>query len=267
MLTCDSQIHLFPEGHEERAAKFGQRVIPLATILADMDAAGIDRAVLVPPFPAAMQISLDAVAAHPDRFRTTAHLALDKPEAREQVTAWPDGAVVAVRVAFPPWHKVSWLDDGTADWFWPVAAAQGLPVMVWAPGQLAKLGPVAAANPALNLIVDHLGLFVDDKDDALDPILDQLVALAVHDNVSVKASALPCATDEPYPYRGLAPRIERVVEAFGAGRVFWGTDATRLPCTYAQAVAMFTEELPFLKGDDLDLVMGGALLRRLGWDR
>ena len=124
MLTCDSQIHLFPEGHEERAAKFGQRVIPLATILADMDAAGIDRAVLVPPFPAAMQISLDAVAAHPDRFRTTAHLALDKPEARERVTAWPNDAVVAVRVAFPPWHKVSWLDDGTADWFWPVAAAR-----------------------------------------------------------------------------------------------------------------------------------------------
>jgi L-fuconolactonase len=266
MRTCDSQIHLFPSGHEERAAKFGQRVIPLETILADMDAAGIDRAILVPPFPAAMQISLDAVARYPDRFRTTAHLALNKPEAREEVTAWPDKAVTAVRVAFPPWHQVSWLDDGTADWFWPVAQRQELPVMVWAPGQLAKLGPIAAAHPQLRLIVDHLGFFVDDKDDALDPILDELVKLAVHPNIAVKASALPCATDEAYPYPGLRPRVERVVTAFGADRVFWGTDATRLPCSYREAVTMFTEELPFLTGSDLDLVMGGALLRWLRWD-
>jgi L-fuconolactonase len=265
MLSCDSQIHLFPVGYEERAAKFGQRVISLEQIIADMDASGIDRAIVVPPNPAATDISLDAVATYPDRFRTTAHLALDKPEAREEVLAWPTDAIKAVRVAFPPWHKVSWLDNGIADWFWPVAAEQNLPVMVWAPSQLDRLAPIASAHPDFKLIIDHLGFFVDDRDDALDPILDELVKLAAMPNIAVKASALPCATEDQYPYSGLVPRLERVFDAFGPERMFWGTDATRLPCTYSQAVTQFTEELPFLKGNDLELVMGGALLTWLDW--
>jgi hypothetical protein len=34
---------------------------------------------------------------------------------------------------------------------------------------------------------------------------------------------------------------------------------TGIPCSYAQAIAPFTEELPWLKGEDLDWVMGRAL--------
>jgi hypothetical protein len=30
-------------------------------------------------------------------------------------------------------------------------------------------------------------------------------------------------------------------------------------------VTLFTEELPWLKGRDLDLVMGAALCNRIGW--
>ena len=46
--------------------------------------------------------------------------------------------------------------------------------------------------------------------------------------------------------------------------MFWGTDITRMHCTWRQCVTLFTEELPWLKGRDLDLVMGGvAQLGRL----
>ena len=47
--------------------------------------------------------------------------------------------------------------------------------------------------------------------------------------------------------------------------MFWGTDWTRLPCPYRQAVTMFTEELPWLKGADLEGVMGRGLSAWLGW--
>jgi L-fuconolactonase len=57
-----------------------------------------------------------------------------------------------------------------------------------------------------------------------------------------------------------------VVEEFGPRRVFWGTDLTRLPCPYKQAVTMFTEELGFLTGDDLDWVMGRGIADWLRWD-
>ena len=52
-----------------------------------------------------------------------------------------------------------------------------------------------------------------------------------------------------------------------AERSFWGTDITRMPCSYRQCVTMFTEELPWLKGRDLERVMGGAVVDWLGWKR
>jgi len=48
---------------------------------------------------------------------------------------------------------------------------------------------------------------------------------------------------------------------------WWGTDITRMPCSYRQCVTMFTEELPWLQGRDKDLVMGQAIIDWLGWKR
>jgi hypothetical protein len=60
------------------------------------------------------------------------------------------------------------------------------------------------------------------------------------------------------------PHIRRVVDTFGPSRVFWGTDLTRLPCTYRQAVTLFTEELG-LSAAEKALVMGEGVCDWLGW--
>ena len=60
--------------------------------------------------------------------------------------------------------------------------------------------------------------------------------------------------------------IERLFDAFGPDRSFWGTDLSRMPCSYRECVTMFTEELSWLRGDDLDLVMGRALCNWVGWN-
>jgi hypothetical protein len=39
-----------------------------------------------------------------------------------------------------------------------------------------------------------------------------------------------------------------------------------MPCSYRQCVTFFTEELPWLAGRDLELVMGRGLCRWIGWD-
>ncbi len=266
MPTADSQIHLFPEGSQERVAKFGQRVVPLPEVIAQMDAAGIDRAILVPTQPALIDLSLAAVDEHPDRFRVVVSVPADRPqEAGDILATLPTEAIIGVRVTFPPWQKPSALTSGAADWFWPAVIERDLPVMAWAPFKLPDLAPVAAKYPGLRLIVDHFGLYVDDKDDQLDPVLDALVALAGYPNVSVKASALPCATTEDYPYPRLLRRVARVVDAFGASRVFWGSDMTRLPCPYRDAVTMMTEHADFLSPGQLSQVMGDALLAELRW--
>ena len=71
----------------------------------------------------------------------------------------------------------------------------------------------------------------------------------------------------PDPFRNMHDPIKRVIDAFGVERSLWGTDFSRLPdtCTYRQAVTMFTQELDFLRGDDLEMVMGKSIARFFGW--
>jgi hypothetical protein len=38
-----------------------------------------------------------------------------------------------------------------------------------------------------------------------------------------------------------------------------------MPCSWRQCVTLFTEELPWLTGRDLELVMGRALCDWIGW--
>jgi predicted TIM-barrel fold metal-dependent hydrolase len=83
--------------------------------------------------------------------------------------------------------------------------------------------------------------------------------------VAAKASALPCYTNDAYPFRLLHPYIRQAYDAFGPQRVFWGTDLSRSPISYRQQVTMFTEEIPWLSVDDKEWIMGRGICEWLGW--
>ena len=74
-----------------------------------------------------------------------------------------------------------------------------------------------------------------------------MLALAKYSNVAVKFSGAPSYSSHPYPYRNIHTYIRQVFDAFGPAPCFWGTDITRMPCSYRQCVTMFTEELPWLR--------------------
>src|SRR5690606_1229314 len=92
-----------------------------------------------------------------------------------------------------------------------------------------------------------------------------LFRLANYPNVAVKATALPSYSSESYPFPKLREPIRQVVAEFGAERVFWGSDMTRVDLPYRQIVTHFTEELPFLSEAERKLIMGEALCKWLGW--
>jgi L-fuconolactonase len=261
----DSQVHIFGPGMEEQAAKVGQVPLQAHQVLAGMDEAGVDRAVVVAGGSHGNQVALDAAAGQPARFAVMGGISLNKPESHELITTWrQQPGMLGVRLSFPPWRE-SWLKNGTADWIWPAAGELGIPVMVWPPEQVGELARVAGAWPEATIIVDHLGLYVDVRDEQVGEKLPPLLDLARFPNVSVKVSALPCHSTHEYPYRNLHPYLRQVLDAFGPRRCYWGTDLTRLPCTYRQAVTMFTEELDFLSGDDLEWVMGRGISSVLAW--
>jgi hypothetical protein len=47
--------------------------------------------------------------------------------------------------------------------------------------------------------------------------------------------------------------------------MFWGTDWTRLPCQWREAVTLFTEELDWLTENDKTWIMGRGLCEWIGW--
>ena len=265
MQLVDSQIHLFAPGSEEFASRMQQEWMAPEDVVAEMDRAGVSRAYLVPGNAAANATCIAASQRWPEHFRVMGILGLDKPEGRELVANWASSGFIGVRLTFPPYRKVSWLRDGTADWFWPHANRLALPVMIWAPQQLVEIGNLAKDYPNIRFIVDHMNLFVEDKGETVARAVDDLLPFARHPNIVVKVSALAAHSSEPYPFRDMHPFIERVVDAFGAERTLWGTDLTRKACSYQEAITMFTQELPFLNQAQLDQIMGGAATRWIGW--
>src|SRR5262249_54155626 len=153
--------------------------------------------------------------------------------------------------------------DGTADRFWPAAEKAGLPVMVFAPGRTALFGRVAEKHPGLTLILDHMGVTAAMvKDNTIEEGIAATAALAKYPNVSVKVSASPGLSREPYPFRDVTKYVQRLVEAYGPQRSYWGTDLTNsyAKASYRQRISQFTEEMSFLSESDKDWVMGRAIV-------
>lgn len=275
MLIVDSQVHIWgadtqgrpwPPGRAREAQK--PYAVGKEALLLQMDLAGVSRVVLVPPSWEGDRndLALEAARLYPDRFAVMGRLALQKPESRALVADWKkQPGMLGMRFTFHSEHYRPFLSDGTADWLWPAAERAGVPLMVLMPGSLDVLDRVAGRHPGLKLVIDHVGLNVRGKGPKVFEDLPAVCALAKHANVAVKASGMPSLSTERYPFRDLHPHIRTLVEAFGPRRTFWGTDLTRMPCTYYECITLFTEHLPWLKGEDLEWVMGRGVCEWLGW--
>ena len=113
--------------------------------------------------------------------------------------------------------------------------------------------------------MDHFALHGSERNEDAFRHFDNLLALARWPNVAVKASALPFFATDGYPYRRMHPFLRRAYDAFGPKRMFWGTDLSRLPCSYRQAITMFTEEIAWFTSEDKEWIMGRGLCEWLGW--
>jgi predicted TIM-barrel fold metal-dependent hydrolase len=267
MLIVDSQIHIW-----ENAKMPGQhRQIPTYSkddALAEMRAGGVDAALIHPPstMPQTVPTAIEAARLHPDKFAILGHFAVERPENRALIDTWKQQpGMLGLRFTFNQPHQQSWWTDGTVDWLWPAAERAGLPIGLLAGGHFAAVAKVAERHPGLRLLIDHMGRSGGTTDDAAFANLPDLLALARLPNVAVKLSGAPSYSSEAYPWRNIHGHIERIFDAFGPQRAFWGTDITRMPCSYRQCVTMFTEELAFLSGADKQLVMGRALCDWIGW--
>lgn len=285
MIVTDAQVHVWEAHRPDRPWPAESRASPAFVavpgarphraepigadeMVAMMDAAGVARAVIVPPSPVGdcNATALEAAARYPQRFIVMGRFDPTATGAREALQSWrAQPHMAGIRMTFhkPPWS--AWLDDGRIDWFWAECERLAIPVMLLIPGRMDAVERIARRYPQLQLVIDHMGRRSELRDEACFADLDVLLRLAALENVSVKASAVPCYSTEPYPFPGLKPYLRRIYEHFGPRRMFWGSDVSRLPCSYRQAVEHFLHELDFIPRAELPWVMGQGLSRLLGW--
>jgi predicted TIM-barrel fold metal-dependent hydrolase len=267
MLIVDAQVHIWHTGTPTEVHRQISRY-DKDDLLKEMDEGGIDAALLHPPSwdARANEISIEAAKAHPDRLAVLGFFDPTKPESRSLIDTWKDQpGMLGLRFSFLQPGANTWLTSGVMDWLWPAAEKAGLPIGFLVPNHVPAIGEIAARHPGLRLLIDHMGRKRHTVDADAFGNLDELLALAKYPNVAIKMTGAPSYSSEPYPYRNIHPYLERIFDAYGPDRTFWGTDITRMPIPWRQCVTMFTEELPWLKGRDLERVMGAALCDWVGW--
>jgi L-fuconolactonase len=274
VFIVDGQVHIWAASTPERPwparhAPHQPQPYSKDDLLRDMDEAGVNRAILVPPSWEGERndLVIEAARLHPDRFGVMGRLDAEAPGAAERLPGWKSQAgMLGLRFTFRRPQLAAPLVEGRLDWLWAAAEQYDIPVMVMvSQDQTQFIDSIAERHPGLRFIMDHMSLTTGQKDEEAFAKLDRLLALARRPNIAVKASALPCYTNDTYPYRKLHPWLRQVYDAFGPRRIFWGTDVTRLPCTYRQAITMFMEEIPWLSEEDKQWIMGRGISEWLRW--
>src|SRR6266700_3337077 len=256
MQIVDAQIHTWGTGLPSNQSHIQVTHFTPEEAIALMDEGGVDAAVIHPPGwdPGSTQMALQAAKDYPGRIATW----------RQQP------GMLGLRYGFLSDPARRWLKDGTIDWLWDAAEKAGVPIAMLATDSLIEIGRIAERHPGLHLTIDHLGGRGGTstlKDAAAMTHIPELIALANFPNVAVKATGVPHYSGEAYPFPALHIYLRQVYDAFGPHLMVWGTDITKMPCSWWQWVTMLTEELPWLEGRDLELVMGEALCAWWGWNR
>jgi predicted TIM-barrel fold metal-dependent hydrolase len=269
VLIVDAQVHIWSSGPPFNPAHRQVNTFTREELLAEMDAAGVDAALLHPPGwdPNGNAVAIEAAREHPQRLAVLGHFPLDKAESRQKIETWKDQpGMLGLRFALLQPEQRAWWTDGTMDWLWPAAERLQIPIALLAAEFMPVVGRVAERYPRLKLIIDHLGRAGRVQDEAAFANLDEMLQLARYPNVAVKATGAPSYSSQEYPYRNIHGYLHQIYDAFGPSRMFWGTDITRMPCSWKQCVTLFTEELPWLSEAAKELIMGRAVCDWLGWD-
>ena len=201
-------------------------------LLACMDEAGVAQAVLVQAVGAYTydnDYAADAVTVDPARFASACCIDALADDAAEQLRYWVrDRGMHGVRV-FAIERENSWLGDERTFPVWQQAADLGAHVIVTAfDNQLDELRAMLRRFSQLAVSLDHCG-FVDTH--APEPLL----ALADEPNLYCKVSSIVLESAG-----GNAPAfVARLVGAFGAERVMWGSDFSQThDRSYLELVAL-----------------------------
>jgi L-fuconolactonase len=280
-MIIDSQIHIwtadrapycweseFAEEHPDLYAHYSTREVHTELdTLEQIQYGAVDAALLHPPLLYGDDPSycLRAAEARPAQFRVVARINPARPDVEDVLATWGRNAlVVGVRFTAVREFEQARLSAGLLKTMLRAAARSDLPVSIYVPGAMAFLEEIVAAFPSTRFVIDHLNLR---RAPGFDPWLDLggLLGLSVFDNVVLKLTAVPAYSRQPYPFRDVWPHVHKIIDAFGADRVMWGSDITvHKSLDYRHGVD-YVRQTAELSAGDKALILGDNLRRIFRW--
>ena len=134
-------------------------------------------------------------------------------------------------IDFAEKHNLALLVEGHWDPVLAAAERHEVPVVFFIPLYLKHMHAIARRFPELRIVIDHCGMPAPPTAPVQDGLLDtlpELLELAAYPNVAVKLTGLPVLAPGSYPFPMIWPALHQMLEAFGPGRLLWGSDVHRV---------------------------------------
>jgi predicted TIM-barrel fold metal-dependent hydrolase len=237
------------------------RTRPVTTeqMIAAMDKAGVAKAAIVQAstcYGHDNSYVADAVAAHPDRFTGVFSVDVLAADAPERMRHWVGRKLTGMRlftIGSTMTEQASWLDDPKTYPAWETAGELGLSICLQ---MSAKAFPqmirMLERFPKVRVILDHCGRPVL-EDGPPYAAADSLFALAKYPGVFLKLtqrnfteSRKGKATPESF--------FPKLVSAFGAARLAWGSNYPSSEGSLSELLALATSSLKGLPASDQEWI-------------
>lgn len=288
-LVLDAHLHVWPSPDDHPYAPGKEPPASLAerstaeALLERADAAGVHGALIVQPINLGFDHTYvaDTIARYPGRFvgcclaDPTAGGGGEKELKRLLFdgNGGEGGAFRAVRFNPGLWPEGERMTNDVGKAMYRLAGERGAPVGFMCFHGLhlhvEDIKALCTEFPDTPVLMDHFG-FCKGVDD---PNWHSLLSLASFPQVSVKASAqfrvAPAEIKPEWPYPTSGPQLRQLIDAFGPGRVVWGSDFPFVAeqCGYERAAGIVNACGAELTPEERDAVMGGTLAAMFpgGW--
>jgi L-fuconolactonase len=238
-----------------------ERPTTYAMLVAAMDQTGVDKAAIVQASTAYGHDNTyvaEAVAAHPKRFTGVFSVDVLAPDAPAKMQHWMQRGLTGLRLfttgsTMP--GQATWFADPRTHPAWEHAGEAALPVcMQMTPQGFPQLRELMRQFPKVRIILDHLARpqLVDGPPYTADR---DLFAFADNPNVFLKVTPLNYM---PADWGKATPEsfFGKLVGAFGAQRIAWGSNFPATAGTLADNLALARKALASLSATDQAWIFG-----------
>jgi len=303
-MIVDAHAHIFPEFRglvaggcveslDYGRAAIGGRVVQVlppcsehsqftsAMLIAHMDWAGVDRAVLLQGsfYGEQNEYVLEALTRYPERFLGAAYFDPWTPHGRNALAeVRAQSAFCAVKIEFSVktglcgLHPGARLDDAELTPVWHKLEQAGLTLVLdlgsvgSASYQTTGVRQIAGQHPDLKIVIAHLSQPTPqaERDPRLWQLWREQIDLGKLPNVWFDCAALPVyVPDEDFPYPTAGRYLRQALELIGPQKIMWGTDAPGLLMhgTYPQLLRFAQLHLESLSPREQTLVLGENAVR------